>query len=70
MNTNVATKDDIKRMETKLDKLQNTLDGFVGVVDDLRTDNTVGTYQTRELREIMENHEKRLKHLESSKQIS
>lgn len=33
----------------KLDKLQNTLDGFVGTVDELRTENEVGAHQIREL---------------------
>jgi hypothetical protein len=62
-----ATKVDIQRLETKLDKLQNTLDGFVGVVDDLRTDNTVGTHHTHELQLRVDDHEKRLKHIELSK---
>ncbi len=52
---------------TKLDRLQNTLDGFIGTVDDLRTDNTVGTHHTRELQIKVDDHEKRLKQIESSK---
>lgn len=55
-NSNLATKVDLKReldaLETrvnkKLDKIINTLDGFVGVVDDLRTDNVVVTEQFRD----------------------
>ncbi len=54
-------------LDSKLDKLQNTLDGFVGTVDDLRTDNTVGTHHTRELQIKVNDHEKRLKQIESSK---
>ncbi len=61
-------RNDNKKMDVKLDKLQNTLDGFVSVVDDLRTDNTVGTHQTRELQIIATDLEKRVKHIESSKQ--
>lgn len=62
------TKTDSQRLEAKLDKLQDTLDGFVGVVDDLRTDNSVGTYHTKELQIKVDDHEKRLKNVESSKQ--
>lgn len=40
---------DNQNLDSKIDKLQNTPDGFVGVVDDLRTDNTVGMHHTREL---------------------
>lgn len=43
----------------KLDKLQNTMDKFVGIVDDLRTENEVGTHQIKEL-------DKRVTKLESS----
>lgn len=54
-------KEDIKGLQTdmdaKLDKLQNTLDGFVGTVDDLRTDNTVGTHHTRELQIKVDDHD-------------
>lgn len=51
----------------KLDKLQNTLDGFVGRVDDLSVDNEVGTHHTRELELKVEALEKRVKRIESSK---
>ena len=65
------------RLETKIDKLEqnlnaklnkiaNTLDGFVGIVDDLRTDNTVGAHHTQELQLKVEDHEKRIKQFESS----
>lgn len=46
------------RIDKKLDKIMNTLDGFVGVVDDLRTENVVGSSQLRD-------HEKRISKLES-----
>ncbi len=36
-------------IKASLVKLQNTLDGFVGTVDDLRTENQVGAHQLREL---------------------
>lgn len=48
-----------KDIKATLVKLQNTLDGFVGTVDNLRTENEVGAHQTREL-------EKRVTKLESS----
>jgi len=60
---------EFKKLDNKLDKLLNTLDGFVGTVDDLRTDNTVGTHHTRELQINVDEHEKRLKQIESSKLI-
>ena len=47
----------------KLEILQNTLDGFVGVVDNLRTDNVVGANQFRD-------HEKRISKLESRVQAA
>lgn len=61
---------DMQKLDTKLDKLQNTLDGFVGTVDDLRTDNTVGAYQTQELQTKIDDHEKRLKDIEAAKHAS
>ena len=64
------TRSDIQKLDTKLDHLQNTLDGFVGVVDDLRTDNVVGTHQTRELQVKIDDHEKRLKQIESLNQVA
>jgi len=56
-----------ERLETKFDKMMNTLDGFVGAVDDLRTDNTVGAHQTRELQQKVKNHEDRLRQIESTR---
>lgn len=38
-----------QEIKASLVKLQNTLDRFVGTVDDLRTDNQVGAHQVREL---------------------
>lgn len=38
-----------QEIKASLVKLQNTLDGFVGTVDDLRTDNQVGAHQLIEL---------------------
>ena len=37
------------KMTLALTRLQNTLDGFVGTVDDLRIENQVGAHQYREL---------------------
>lgn len=58
-------KTDVKGLDKKLDRLQNTLYGFVGVVDDLRTENIVGTNQISELRKQVKGHEKRIVRLES-----
>jgi len=53
---------EMTRMSNKMTEgftmLQNTLDGFVGRVDDLATDNQVGTHQTRELRIAVNDHKK------------
>lgn len=73
----VATKSDIKSLdkkiddnqkilEKKLDKIANTLDGFVGTVDNLRIENEVGANQIRDLRELTDNHETRIAKLEST----
>jgi chromosome segregation ATPase len=43
----------------------NRLDQIVGDVAMLRDENTIGTYHTRELREDVDGHEKRIKRLES-----
>lgn len=55
-----------QKLETKIDRILQTLDSFVGRVDNLTTDNEVGTHHTRELRIQIDGHEKRIKHLESS----
>ena len=62
--------DSQKRVETKLDKLQNTLDGFVDRVSTLTEENQVGAHHTSQLRVKVDDHEKIIKHIESSRQIS
>lgn len=57
--------DSQKRVEVKLDKIANTLDGFVEIVDNLRVENVVGADQTRGLEVKVDDHEKRIKQLES-----
>ncbi len=42
-----------------------TLDHVAGVIDDMRTENTVGAHQIRELNLKTENHEQRINRLES-----
>lgn len=49
-----------------LKRMENTLDGFVGKVDDL----TIGTHQAREIKQRVDDHEKRLKRIASLKHIS
>ncbi len=63
-------KSDNINLDSKLDKLQNTLDGFVGRVDDLSIDNEVGTHQTRELQIKVTDLEDRVERLETSKKSS
>lgn len=58
-----------QRLDVKLDRLQNTMDKFVGRVDDLTVENEVGAHHTRELTVKVGNLEKRVKRLESSKQV-
>jgi len=59
-----------KRVETKLDKIDNTLDGFVGRVDNLAIDNEVGANQIHEIRKNIKNHENRITQLETASQSS
>ena len=54
----------------KLDKLAVVMDGFVGRVDDLTTDNIVGTKHARELQEKVDDHELRLSRIETSHQTA
>lgn len=56
-----------KRVETKLDKIGNTLDGFVGRVDNLAIDNEVGANQIHELRKNIKDHETRITQLETTR---
>lgn len=58
--------DSSKRIEGKLDKLGNTLDRFVKRVDDLTTENTVGTDQIHNLRKTAVAHDTRIKKFESA----
>lgn len=60
--------DSQKRVETKIDKIANTLDGFVRRVDNLTTDNEVGANQIHELRKNIKDHETRITQLESASQ--
>ncbi len=62
--------DGIKDIKVILGKMSNTLDGFVGRVDDLTVDNEVGTHQTRELEVKVEDLDKRVTQIESSKQAA
>lgn len=55
-----------KRVEATVNRMANQLDGFVGIVDDLRIDSQVGANQIHELRENVKDHETRITELESS----
>lgn len=54
-----------EKLDMKFDDVLTKLDGIAKGLDDLRTDNEVGAHHTRELRVQVDNHEKRIKHLES-----
>ncbi len=54
-----------KQMQAQHDQVMNTLVDFVGRVKDLEDENAVGTKHTRELREQVDDHEKRITALES-----
>ena len=55
-----------ERLGAKIDKIANTLDGFVGRVDDLTIENKVGVNQARELKVQIDDHEVRIKKIEST----
>lgn len=46
-----------KRLDVKLSRIENTLDGFVGTVDNLRVENEVGANQISDLRERVDDHD-------------
>ncbi len=46
------------------DQILTKLDGVMGELGAIREDNTIGTYQTSQLREDVDGHEKRIKTLE------
>lgn len=55
-----------KQMKQHEDKSQARADDIVGQLETLRDENTIGAYQTRELRETTDDHEKRIKKLEKA----
>ncbi len=54
-----------EKVDNKFDDVMTKLDGIAKGVDDLRTENVAGVHHTRQLRVEVNNHEKRIKHLES-----
>ena len=46
------------------DEILTKLDGVMGELQTIREENTVGAYQTRELREEVDSHKKRIRRLE------
>ena len=52
------------------DEILTKLDGVMGELQAMREENTVGAHQTRELREQVNDHEKRIEHLEKTQQIA
>jgi len=67
-----VTKFDLQETEERIDKnatkykneILTKLDGIIGEQETMREDRTIGAYQTSELREKAENHEKRITNLE------
>lgn len=56
-------------IEKKIDKLINITVAFVGRIDTLETENTIGTNQIHELKTDVNDHGKRITKLESVSQI-
>ncbi len=50
------------------DEILNGLDGVMKELETMREENTIGAHQTREIREEVDNHEKRITKLESPTQ--
>ena len=48
------------------DDIMTKLDDIAGQLETMRDENTIGSYQTRNLNETVEDHEKRIKKLEHS----
>jgi len=48
------------------DQILTGLDGVMKELESMREENTIGTHQTKELREEVDEHEKRITTLESS----
>lgn len=53
------------KFRTYRDEILNRLDSVMGELQNIREDNSIGTYRTRELREEVDNHEQRIKKLET-----
>lgn len=53
-----------KRIEITVNRTANTLDSFLKRLDNLETDNKVGTNQTRDLRVQIDDQEERISRLE------
>ena len=70
LNISQAISESEERTEEKHrkyhDENMNRLDEVMGELENIREDNMIGTYQTRELRENVDNHEKRISKLETS----
>ncbi len=54
-----------EKFRTYRDEILNRLDSVMGELQNIREDNSIGTHQTRELREEVDNHEQRIKKLET-----
>lgn len=52
------------------DQILTKLDGVMGELQTMREENTIGAYQISQLREEVDGHEKRIGHLEKSRQTA
>lgn len=52
------------------DQILTKLDGVMGELQTIREDNVIGTHQTSQLREEVDNHEKRIRNLEKVQQTA
>lgn len=50
------------------DEILTKMDGVMGELQTMREENTIGTYQSREVRDQVEDHERRIKRLEKPQQ--
>lgn len=73
-HTTKLTKVDMEKLEEKMGKVRddifNRLDDISAQLENLREDKIIGVHQTRELREEVDDHTKRITHLEKSQPVA
>ncbi|KKP79714.1 MAG: hypothetical protein UR81_C0041G0009 [Candidatus Levybacteria bacterium GW2011_GWB1_35_5] len=74
--TKEMLREELAKLEGKMDgkfvrykdEILNRIDDVMGQLQAIREDNLIGTHHTRELREEVDNHELRIKKLETAAQ--